>query len=101
MSHTLHILPLSLFCLILLAASPLPAQAETTNKEAAAPVAVAVAKVSEQDVPVLIEVAGTLQAAERSSIAAMVRESIRLAPVLRPSRRGGHRGTSCSRPSPA
>ena len=82
MSHTLHILPLSLFCLTLFAASPFPALAETKNKEAAAPVAVTVAKVSEQEVPVLIEVAGTLQAAERASIAAKVTGVITRMPVV-------------------
>lgn len=81
MLHTLRTLPLSLFCLTLLAASPLPALAETKNKEAAAPVAVTVAKVSEQEVPVLVEVAGTLQAAERASIAAKVTGVITRIPV--------------------
>ncbi len=82
MSHTLHILPLYFFCLTLLAASPFPALAETRNKEAAAPVAVTVAKVSEQEVPVLIELAGTLQAAERASIASKVTGVITRMPVV-------------------
>jgi RND family efflux transporter MFP subunit len=82
MSHALHILLLSFFCLSLLAASPFPAPAETRNKEAATPVAVTVAKVSEQEVPVLIEVAGTLQAAERASIAAKVTGVITRMPVV-------------------
>jgi len=82
MLHTLRILPLSLFCLILLAASPFPALAETKNKEAAAPVTVTVTKVSEQEVPVLMEVAGTLQAAERASIAAKITGVITRMPVV-------------------
>jgi len=82
MTHTLRLLHLYCFCLILLAASPFPVLAETNNKEAIAPVAVTVAKVSEQEVPVLIEVAGTLQAAERASIAAKVTGVIARMPVV-------------------
>jgi RND family efflux transporter MFP subunit len=81
MSYMLKICTTALCSLTLLTASLAPGMAETGGKEATAPVLVRVAKASEQEVPVLIEVAGTLQAAQRAAIAAKVTGVITRMPV--------------------
>lgn len=81
MPHITSTLKALLFSLPLLALSLAPLSAETGGKEAAQPVSVTVAKVSEQHLPSLIEVAGTLQAAERAAIAAKVTGVITRMPV--------------------
>lgn len=77
---TLPLLPLLLALHLL--ASPVGAEAaESGTKEKEAPIAVTVAIASEQTLPALAEVAGTLQAAERAAIAAKVAGVITRMPV--------------------
>lgn len=71
-----------LLSLPLLAFSLAPAWADAGGKQTDQPVTVSVARVSEQDAPVLIEVAGTVQAAERAAIAAKVTGVITRMPVV-------------------
>ena len=81
MPNVLQTMFLFLFSLAICAVPHHPALAETRNMEVNAPVAVTVAKVSEQEVPALIELAGTLQAAERAAIAAKITGVITRMPV--------------------
>ncbi len=68
--------------LLALQCSPTSAANTATNKAATEPVTVTVAKVSEQDIPALTEMAATLQAAERAAIAAKVTGVVTRAPVV-------------------
>ncbi len=67
--------------LLALSASPVAAAA-TVSEEATAPIPVSVAIAQEQDIPVLAEIVGTVQAAERAAIAAKVTGVITGMPVL-------------------
>lgn len=81
MSHMRNLCKTALCSLILLTTPPATGMAETSGKEAAAPVEVSVVKASEREVPVLIEVAGGLQAAQRAAIAAKISGVITRMPV--------------------
>lgn len=82
MSSVSSTLTAYLFALPLLACSLVPVRADAGSKPIDQPVTVSVATVSEQDAPVLIEVAGTVQAAERAAIAAKVTGVITRMPVV-------------------
>jgi len=71
-----------LLSLPLVACSLVPVWADAGGKPIDQPVTVSVATVSVQDAPVLIEVAGTVQAAERAAIAAKVTGVITRMPVV-------------------
>lgn len=71
-----------LLSLPLLAGFLVPLRATAGDKPIDRAVAVSVATVNEQDAPVLIEVAGTVQAAERAAIAAKVTGVITRMPVV-------------------
>ncbi len=77
-------LPLLPWLLVLhLLALPIGSEAaESGAKEGAAPIAVTVATASEQTLPAVAEVVGTLQAAERAAIAAKVTGIITRIPVV-------------------
>jgi len=78
---TLPLLPWLLALHLL--ASPIGSEAaESGAKESAAPIAVTVATASEQTIPAMAEVVGTLQAAERAAIAAKVTGVITRIPVV-------------------
>jgi membrane fusion protein, multidrug efflux system len=80
MPPTLITLKALLFSLSLLALPPAPLLAQTDGK-AAQPVSVSVAEVSQQRLPSLIEITGTLQAAQRAVIAAKITGVITQIPV--------------------
>jgi membrane fusion protein, multidrug efflux system len=80
MPPTLITLKALLFSLSLLALPPAPLLAQTDGK-AAQPVSVTVAEVSQQRLPSLIEITGTLQAAQRAAIAAKITGVITQIPV--------------------
>jgi len=80
---TLSSTRLFLFALLLLPLSWASSLAAATGtQEMPAPISVTVAKASEQAVPALAEVVGTLQAAERAAIAAKVTGVITRMPVI-------------------
>ena len=71
--------------LVLLLAAPLlfsSARATEPPKPTSAPVTISVAKVQRQQIPALIEVAGTLQAAESAVIAAKITGTVTKVPVV-------------------
>lgn len=71
--HTINTMKRFLFFLALLLLSTTPALAGAADtKEASAPVPVSVTTASEGEIPVLAEIVGTVQSAERAAIAAKV-----------------------------
>jgi RND family efflux transporter MFP subunit len=72
----------SLLFVALLTLALATALVDTDGSATEAPIAVPVAQVREQEIPALIEVAGTVQAAERAAIAAKVTGVITQVPVV-------------------
>jgi len=80
--HRMQRLAYTLTVSLLMLPTALTLAAESAAPAATAPVTVSVAVVREQEIPVLTEVVGTLQAAERAAIAAKVTGVISRMPVV-------------------